>query len=223
MQDVLQRPPEGSRQQILQLLQRRSFATVDDLARQTGLASATVRRHLDILQRDHLVAYRQVRKKAGRPEYSYFLTDTGQETLPKSYGRLLGLLVGELAALPEEETRGLTGEALVRHAMGRLATRAVQAVPQAPREKGFSGRVARAQAVLAQEEFAPEVERVNGSVRVHLHNCPFRTVALRNPVLCSYDSTLLTSALGQEVVLERCIRDGSLSCTYLVTPPKGRV
>ena len=53
---------EGTRLGILTLLQRQS-ATVDQLRTELGLAAATVRRHLDILQRDRLVTFQAVRRK----------------------------------------------------------------------------------------------------------------------------------------------------------------
>ena len=70
---------EGPRLRILQLLQKNTNDTVGGLAQAIGLAVATIRRHLDILRRDPLVAFEEVRKKTGRPEYSFFLTEDGQE------------------------------------------------------------------------------------------------------------------------------------------------
>jgi predicted ArsR family transcriptional regulator len=42
----------GTRLQIARLLQRDGTDTVESLADKLGLAAATVRRHLDIMQRD---------------------------------------------------------------------------------------------------------------------------------------------------------------------------
>ena len=68
---------EGARLRILQLLQKHSNDTVEGLANAIGLAPATIRRHLDILQRDRLVTFEEVRKRTGRPEYSFYLTEGG--------------------------------------------------------------------------------------------------------------------------------------------------
>ena len=51
---------EGTRFKILQLLQSNGNQTVDALATNIGLAPATIRRHLDILQRDRFVDFREV-------------------------------------------------------------------------------------------------------------------------------------------------------------------
>ena len=100
---------EGTRFRILQLLQSKGNQTVEALATSIGLAPATIRRHLDILQRDRFVEFCEVRKKTGRPEYSFFLTEEGQETLPKDYDRLLALTVEGLARLSTEEINGRDG------------------------------------------------------------------------------------------------------------------
>ena len=76
------------------------------MAKEIGLAPATVRGHLDILQRDRLVDFAEVRQRTGRPGYAFYLTDAGHETLPKGYDVLLGLVVQELDTLTTEGAMG---------------------------------------------------------------------------------------------------------------------
>ena len=90
---------EGTRVRILMTIQRNGQATVEGLAHSLELAPATIRRHMDILQRDHLIAYREVKKPTGRPEYSFSLTEAGHDVLPKDYQRLLSALFKEMASL----------------------------------------------------------------------------------------------------------------------------
>ena len=61
---------ETTRQTILGILRRRE-STVDSLTKELGQASATIRRHLDILARDGHVDVSQVRRKTGRPRYLF--------------------------------------------------------------------------------------------------------------------------------------------------------
>ena len=72
----------GTRAELAQLLLRQGNMTVATLARDTGLAPATVRRHLDILQRDGLVTYDQMSEGVGRPSHVYRLSEQGLEALP---------------------------------------------------------------------------------------------------------------------------------------------
>ena len=87
---------EGSLLRIPHILRNDRNSSVTGLARAIGLASATVRRRLDILLRDGLVALttvRNVHTRAGCAESSYHLTEEGRETLPKGNKRLLGLII----------------------------------------------------------------------------------------------------------------------------------
>ena len=209
---------DGPRLHILNILQRQNRATVDLMARELGLASATVRRHLDILQRDHLVAFGQVKKKTGRPEYTYYLTESGQESLPKEYGRLLGRLLQEMSSLSNVEVGNRSGEELLQLMFQRMALQtAARAGGEA--QDSFSERVSRAVAVLQEEKFEPEIEEANGSLRIQLHNCPFRSVVMENGSICTYDGFVLSSILGTDVVLEQCVRQNDGVCCYMASIP----
>ena len=206
---------ENSRIRLLQPLQQHGRATVDQLARDVGLASATVRRHLDILQRDRLVAFDQVKKKIGRPEYSFYLTEDGQEVLPKGYDRLLGGVLQELALLPQAEVGAHVGGNLLTNLLQRVALQTAENYQVNPSNNDFSQRVALVEDVLEHESFAPEIEQRDGSLQICLHNCPFRSVALENAAVCAYDKALVSALLGSDVVRVSCIRDGDVSCCYV--------
>ena len=207
---------EGSRPRILNLLQRHQHATVDQLSRHMDLASATVRRHLDILQRDQLVAYQQVKKKTGRPEYLYYLTEAGQESLPKGYDRILGHLLKEMSSLSQAEVGNRNGEDLLQLLFRRMAQQTA-ASKHMELQEPLTQRVASAVSILEEEQFQPEVEEVDGSFRILLRNCPFRRVALENQHVCEYDRAILSTILRTDVVREQCIRKGHDTCCYLAS------
>jgi len=195
---------------------------VEELSRTLGLASATIRRHLDILQRDGMVLYERVRKKAGRPEYAYYLSEAGQEALPKEYHRLLGLLLRELRELPPSElSQADGGPALMGRLFSRIARRVVSEYEHANDQAtplDLSQRVQAAVEVLEREQFLPQVEEEDGKVRIRLLNCPFRTVAREEEAVCSFDAYLITRLTGVPVVREGSITAGSPYCIYLLTP-----
>ena len=209
---------DGPRLHILNILQRQNRATVGLMARELGLASATVRRHLDILQRDHLITFGQVKKKTGRPEYTYYLTESGQESLPKDYSRLLGRLLHEMSSLSNAEIGDRSGYELLQLMFQRMA---LQTAARAGGETqdSFPERVSRAVAILQEEKFEPEIEETNGVLRIQLHNCPFRSVVMENDSVCGYDGLLLSTILGTDVVLEKCVRDDDGACCYRASLP----
>src|ERR1041385_4836483 len=83
---------ESTRGQILLLL-RQSDRTVDDLATELGLTDNAVRAHLVGLERDGFVRHAGVRAGARRPHVLYTVTGAVEHVFPKSYGRLLDLVL----------------------------------------------------------------------------------------------------------------------------------
>ena len=206
---------EDTRLAILQFLQRQD-APIAWLTSAMGMAPATIRRHLDILQRDGLVAYRVLRRKQGRPKHVFYLTDVGQETMPRRYTALLRRVLGEMdnpdAARPQPGA-GSDSEML----FARIAKRLASEYGEAAVEASGSDRLELLLQVLAAEQFDPRLERANGGLRVHLQNCPFRGVAMDNPAVCALDRELIARLLGLPVASEERIDRGDHHCTSTVT------
>jgi len=169
-----------------------------------------VRRHLDILQRDGLVVFSEVRKGTGRPEHSFTLTEPGHESLPKGYGALLGELVGELSRTGADEIAGKSGAEALQGALAKLGQAA------ALRYQGTAEDTPLAAALQALRDgnFDPEARQDGHRTRISLSNCPFRSVALTDDAICSYDSALLQAILGMGVSRERSITKGHAWCEY---------
>ena len=205
---------EGTRLRILQLLQRNQNDTVDGLAKAIGLAPATIRRHLDILQRDLLVAFQEVRKRTGRPEYSFYLTESGQEALPKGYDQLLGMTIQAISALTAEDTRSKNGQRILDLVFKRLADQVTLTYEDELKDKGLSQRLSILIHHLGQEDFLPEANADQDTLRIKLVNCPFRSVALQDKSVCTFDLNLISSMLDLDVERAKCIHDGDGSCMY---------
>ena len=203
---------EGTRPKILAILKGRGQASVDQLAQDLGLASTTVRRHLDILQRDHLIDLTQNRDRIGRPQNQYYLTEEGQEAQPRSYGQLLVLLLEELSSLRPGDTDGADGDMLTKLLFSRIAER-IASSPEDGQKPG--GRLSRTLELLRERDFQPEVETLDNTVRITLNNCPFRLGALSDPSVCVFDQTLISRMLGVPVTQEHCIRTGDRVCCYV--------
>ncbi len=207
---------EGTRLRILQLLQKNESDTVDGLAKKIGLAPATIRRHLDILQRDRLVSFTEVRKKTGRPEYSFYLTEDGQEALPKDYDQLLGMVVQELSAMSRAETDGKDGHQILESVFRRMSERVAIGYKEGMASANIADRVNALVDHLVHEDFSPDPKVEDGALRIRLLNCPFRSVAMQNKAVCTFDLHLIGSLLDADVERTQCIHDGDSGCTYTV-------
>ncbi|HCV27945.1 MAG TPA: methanogen output domain 1-containing protein [Dehalococcoidia bacterium] len=208
-------PSRSTRDTIIQIIQNRESETVIGLAGELGLAPATIRRHLDILQRDGMVAFTEVRRGTGRPEFSFSLTERGHETLPKHYSDMLGQLISKLISLESNSLEGQSGEQILEGMFLEMAREFVD-------KSGDNDGITRLAELLREQDFSPEINREDGKVTLSLMNCPFRSVAMQNPVLCSYDVAVITAVASAPVKRVACLTDGDPICRYVIGRGSGK-
>tara|TARA_B110000014_G_C20082602_1_gene565909 strand:+ start:654 stop:1244 length:591 start_codon:yes stop_codon:yes gene_type:complete len=86
--------------------------SVLDLARHTGIAGSTVRRHLDVLIRDGIVLQEPVRVSVGRPKFLFSLTENGTQHFPRNYAGLVTRIVSQILLLSPDQTSDLKDRTL---------------------------------------------------------------------------------------------------------------
>lgn len=188
---------------------------MDQLAHDTNLSPATIRRHLDILQRDHLVSYQQCHKPQGRPEYLYSLTEDGHESGYRDYQKLLTLLVSTIKGLSISELSDKCGKELLALLMSRISE-SISDASTINSSLSVEERVAKLKQTLHENGYEPQISRNNGHVEVRLCNCPFRAAALCEGSICLSDQYLISNVLGAQPVRQSSIRSGDPCCSYLV-------
>jgi predicted ArsR family transcriptional regulator len=198
---------EGTRLGILTLLQRQP-ATVDQLSTELGLAAATVRRHLDILQRDRFVSFQAVRRKQGRPEHAFSLTEEGHELMPKRYHLLLQRVLQSLDGAESGASQALLAD--IAHLM-------VTEYRSRLRERPEDDPMRLLGLILEAEQFAPELEPHADGIRITLGNCPYRGVANESSAVCALDHHLISEVLGTPIINTSRINLGNHLCTYDAT------
>ena len=209
----------GTRPKILALLQRTGSMTVDELAHEVGLSSTTIRRHLDILQRDLLVSFDQVREGLGRPEYLYFFTEYGHESGYRDYKSFLVDLITEISGLSSADLSTKNGRELLSFLLARIADQASWPYLQ-PSQLTNDARVAKLERALGDRGFSPEITNEVGQVKIRLFNCPLRSAALSQEAVCLFDRNLIGGILGVDPVRESSIHDGHTSCLYVAAMEK---
>jgi len=100
------RKSRGTKGQIVSLL-RYSPMSVLELARHTGIAGSTVRRHLDVLIRDGIVLQEPIRVSVGRPKFLFSLTENGTHHFPRNYAGLVTRVISQILLLTPEQTSNL--------------------------------------------------------------------------------------------------------------------
>lgn len=113
------RRSRGTKGQIVSLL-RYSPMSVLDLARHTGIAGSTVRRHLDVLIRDGIVLQEPVRVSVGRPKFLFSLTESGTQHFPRNYAGLVTRLISQILLLTQNQTSELGDNSLSNEIYDRV-------------------------------------------------------------------------------------------------------
>jgi predicted ArsR family transcriptional regulator len=190
---------DGTREEILAILRRRERVGVEDLAAELGLAGATVRRHLDVLQRDNYVSVTQVRGHTGRPRHLFSLTEAGADLFPHHYVRLTQRLLGEIVGLDAGATAGRSGAEIAALVFERMADRL--ATEYAPRVSGdtLEQRVRSAVALVADEGLDFEVDTAGGEVRLLGRGCPCTRLTGGKAGACDHDRRMLARILDVRV------------------------
>lgn len=209
---------DGTREEILAILRRRERVGVEELATELNLAGATVRRHLDVLQRDNYVAVTQVRGQTGRPRHLFSLTEAGADLFPHHYVRLTQRLLGEIVGLDASETAGRSGGEIASLVFEKMADRL--ATEYAPRVAGdtLEARVRSVVRLVAEEGIDFEVLPRQGGVRLLGRGCPCTRLTGSPAGACDHDRRMLERILGVRVeALPAAEIPHDFHCGYLVT------
>lgn len=207
---------ENTRSRLLYLLVKAKGATTTELAANLGLALASVRRHLDILQRDNLVTFEAVHTKTGRPHHTYRLTEVGRESLPKQYDYLAEELLTEIWSLRPEELRKLDGAALLQLLVGKVAQRRVSRYQDRLLGKNLKERLMEVVNILKERNYLPSYEKTGSLFTLRSDHCPYQRVSQKHPELCKGDLLFLEGLLRAPVTIERCLARGDDLCLYLI-------
>ncbi|MEV6685737.1 helix-turn-helix transcriptional regulator [Streptomyces sp. NPDC051578] len=195
-------------------------STVADLAQRLGLTQAAVRRHLDALVADDVVAPREQRvygaRTRGRPAKVFALTDCGRDAFDQSYD---SLAVDAMRWIAQAAGGGEQGEAAVAaFARARMAAQAeayresVEAAAPAERTEALA-KALTADGYAATAKSAPGP---HSGEQLCQHHCPVAHVAEQFPQLCEAETEVFSRLLGTHVQRLATIAHGDGVCTTFI-------
>lgn len=199
---------QATRQEILDLLRRRSQATVKEIGEELGLTSTGIRQHLTVLERDGMVTAREERGHVGRPALVYRLSPHGDALYPKRYDDLAIALI--------EEARSLLGPQALQQLMRNVATRFAAQHQSRLEGKAPAERVQEAVAILQDGGNIATASEENGEILLRQHTCPFWTVAERNSAVCALDVQFVRQLTGADARLTTSLLRGDDCCTFRI-------
>ncbi|HKP04270.1 MAG TPA: ArsR family transcriptional regulator [Chthoniobacterales bacterium] len=195
---------QSTRGQILTLLRQRD-RTVGELATELQLTDNAVRAHLMTLERDGFVGQAGTRAGSRRPHALFTVTGAVEHVFPKSYGRLLDLVLGAIARRLGPRELGKAMREVGREIAGENMARAPA--------RSHQQRIELAVQILSELGGAATVERVDGTDVIRGRGCPIAAATAKHPEACLIAESLLSEIIGVPVK-ERCQRGTDPSCCF---------
>lgn len=189
--------------------------TASALARTLGLTPAAVRRHLDGMLSEDLIAARPsttALRRRGRPAKSFVLTDAGHAAMTTAYD---DLAVSALRYLAERHGR----EAVGAFAADRVADLEARYAPQVEDAgPGLEARVEALASALSDDGFAASSRPVGqgtplAATQLCQGHCPVQHVATEFPELCEAETQAFSRLLGVHVQRLATLAHGEHVCT----------
>ncbi|MEU6893512.1 helix-turn-helix domain-containing protein [Streptomyces sp. NPDC046557] len=195
-------------------------STVADLAQRLGLTQAAVRRHLDALVADDVVAPRAQRvygaRTRGRPAKVFALTDCGRDAFDQSYD---SLAVDAMRWIAQAAGGGEQGEAAVAaFARARMAAQA-ETYRESVAAAAPEGRTEALAKALTADGYAATAKSAPGphsGEQLCQHHCPVAHVAEQFPQLCEAETEVFSRLLGTHVQRLATIAHGDGVCTTFI-------
>jgi predicted ArsR family transcriptional regulator len=203
-----------TRDAVARLVQQSGPQTAAALAERLTLSPAAIRRHLDALVAEGVLAEVAAKPSArrprgrGRPARVYALTDAGRSRFGHAYDdlastalRFLRTAGGEpaLAAFAEHRAASLTESIRERLAAQPAGSTAEQAAVVAQ--------------VLTEAGYVADTAPAAHGTQICQHHCPVAHVAAEFPELCEAETRALAAALGTNVQRLATIAHGDGVCT----------
>jgi len=211
----------STRERVFEAIVASGPLTAPAIARRLGLTDAAIRRHVDALVAEGLVAGRDAVPRGprgrGRPPQEYLVTQAGRARFRQDYDRLA------LQAFDE----------LVR-AVGPMAIDRVAAAHFSPIAEEYRRRastdapdpVAAAAAladVLDKAGYVASLSALGRAEQLCQHHCPVADIARAYPQLCEIETELIASLLGSHVQRLATIAHGDGVCTTSIPVQKHEV
>jgi len=200
-----------TRSGILTSLKKKGRMSVDELAIEMGVSKVSVRRHLELLGSDGLIAFETERQERGRPGHVYFLTDKAEMLFPTGYNAF--------ALRVLHQVRAQFGESGIASVLCGQTDELIAVFKPLLERLSFKAKIEKLSQLLNERGYDVSFQRLpGGAYVVRQHNCPMLAVAATYGQVCIEELRLYRELLDVEVLRECRIAAGAQSCDYKILP-----
>lgn len=193
------------------MLKKSGPLTVLEIAKELGISQIAVRRHIGMLERDHLIEAAIQRQAMGRPTTVYSLSERGEHHFPRNYGDFTLEILKDL----EKEQAELI-HLLFRRRKERLLSEMRRQLQHVER---FEERLTRLAEVQDQKGYMVEVVDEEDGFLLKEHNCPISNVAKEYRIACLCELEMFREVLGTDVNRIECYAEGDNYCAFKIEKP----
>ncbi len=199
-----------TRRAILHLLKQNGALTAGEVAKRLDGTREAARQQLQLLEEEGWVARasRTGIPRTGRPAVAFSLTPAADHLFPKHYDTLSLILVDTVAEQFGEEALVKLLTALTDQQVARWEPK-LAGKPLAERIRLLKG-------IYFDGDPFTSVKRDRCGYMLVERNCPYLSLAMRRPRLCSVTVSTLIRLLGVRVVREKRFQDGAGRCVFRV-------
>jgi predicted ArsR family transcriptional regulator len=203
------------RREILYLLKIQGGMTIPEMARELNVTREAVRIQIRTLSSMGWVSARDLTPssgKRGRPATIFTLTPKGDNFFPKGYPELIRMI---FLTIKEQDPKSL------RVLLERMVEKQVQLWnPEVAKKKDLEGKLEVLKDIYQKNDPFVEIVRNGDALCLVEHNCPFLSIALEFPELCSLTISTLSHLLNYKVVRTKKFQNGDGCCEFTIQKDK---
>lgn len=204
----------STREQILCLLKKTPQLSAGEIAEKLQITDMAVRKHLNTLEKDQMIATFQIRQAMGRPRNVYQLTEQGEAYFPRRYADLtLDFL---------QDLEQLHGEEMILQLFTLRENRLVDQFRSRMSGTTWDEKVKQLAQIQDEKGYMVELEKENHEDTYVLteYNCPIHSVSHRYLHACQSELSLFQKLLDAEVEQVECKAKGGKRCVYRIKENK---
>lgn len=202
-----------TREKVLRTLLTHPRCTINELAAEVGISPISVRHHINALQAEGLVGYKEERHGVGRPHQIYFLTEIGIEQFPTRYVRLTLRLLEQIKETMPASMVGALFTQIAQDLVNEMAS-GVEI-----EKLNMQERLELATNILRREGFSIEWEKLGDAFQIREVSCPYYFIGQDHPEVCAMGEALISSVLATPIKKTMCILNGDAYCAYQISNP----
>lgn len=201
---------KNTREHILDLLKKEVSLAVSELTERLHITHMAVRKHLTILEKDHLIQSVEIKQPMGRPLQMYSLTEKGEQLFPKNYESISVEFLRDIQELHGEETIQLLFDKREKRITNEYKLKVQE-------KQNLSEKIKELATLQNDKGYMTEVNQVDEhSYEMIEYNCPIYAVAKEFKIACRCETDMFKKVVGTEQVDRICCKtDGDDHCRFV--------